>query len=88
MPLAALGQEQKQWLKSTRRWAIYRPDFQAILYESALDAGAQVEFGQKIARMDIETASVVLEDGSIVCGDLVIGADGVLLLTLLLISLF
>jgi 2-polyprenyl-6-methoxyphenol hydroxylase-like FAD-dependent oxidoreductase len=30
----------------------------------------------KIARIDIETAGVILEDGSTVSGDLVVGADG------------
>jgi 2-polyprenyl-6-methoxyphenol hydroxylase-like FAD-dependent oxidoreductase len=46
------------------------------LYQAALDAGARVEFGKKISKVDVERAASVLEDGITVARGLVVGADG------------
>jgi 2-polyprenyl-6-methoxyphenol hydroxylase-like FAD-dependent oxidoreductase len=76
------------WSSGDQALADYRPDFQELFYQAALDAGARIEFGKKIAIVDIDTAAVLLEDGSTMSGDLVIGADGKMPLLLIIILPF
>jgi salicylate hydroxylase len=59
-----------------RYWQIYRPDFQKVLAEGALKAGAKILFGKHVVQMDTEEGYVKLEDGTSLTGDVVICADG------------
>ena len=57
-------------------WQIYRPDFQRLLAAGAVNAGAHIQFGKKVTKVDAEAGNVILNDGTVVSGDLVICADG------------
>ncbi|PVH76516.1 FAD dependent oxidoreductase domain-containing protein [Cadophora sp. DSE1049] len=56
---------------------IHRADYQRILYDAALEAGADVRFGKKVVSVDISIPSLTIQDGPIVKSDLVVGADGI-----------
>ncbi|KAG7109955.1 FAD-dependent monooxygenase OpS4 like protein [Verticillium longisporum] len=58
-------------------WQIYRPDYHSILVEAAAKAGAVIRKGQTVVDYKPEEATVVLESGETVRGDLIIAADGV-----------
>ncbi|MCM2579789.1 geranylgeranyl reductase family protein [Streptomyces meridianus] len=63
---------------------INRPEFDQELVESAVDAGARVRTGATVSRVeqhgpsvpDRRTVAVVLNDGEVVLGRAVVGADG------------
>ncbi|KAL2208517.1 putative salicylate hydroxylase [Sarocladium strictum] len=57
-------------------WDIHRHDLIHALHARALQLGVQVRTNSKVVDIDFETPSVILEDGSILKGDLVVGADG------------
>lgn len=57
-------------------WQIYRPDLQRVLFEAVQKQGAKVEFGRKVIEVDVMAATCLLDDGTGVSGDLIIGADG------------
>jgi salicylate hydroxylase len=57
---------------------IHRADYQRILYEAALQAGAEVKFDKKVVSINTNTPSLTLEYGSIVRSDVIIRADGFL----------
>ncbi|KAF7554461.1 hypothetical protein G7Z17_g2931 [Cylindrodendrum hubeiense] len=58
-------------------WQVYRPDYHTVLLDAATAAGAKVRKGQTVVRYNPDEASVVLESGEVIRGDLVIAADGV-----------
>jgi salicylate hydroxylase len=55
---------------------LHRADYQRILYDAALEAGAKIEFGKKVVSIDQFAPSLTLEDGSIMTTDLIVAADG------------
>jgi salicylate hydroxylase len=55
---------------------IHRADLQRIFYDAAVKAGAQIRFESKVVSVDTSTSRLILEDGSAVMADLVVGADG------------
>ncbi|EGY16165.1 hypothetical protein VD0002_g1119 [Verticillium dahliae] len=58
-------------------WQIYRPDYHSILVKAAAKAGAVIRKGQTVVDYKPEEATVVLESGETLRGDLIIAADGV-----------
>lgn len=56
----------------TMRW-----DFDHVLFNKALDAGALNFSGQRIAEMDLEASQIKLVDGTLLRFGCLIGADGV-----------
>jgi salicylate hydroxylase len=55
---------------------IHRAEYQRLLFESALKAGAQVFFDTHVVDIETSHASIVLDDGRVIKGDIIIGADG------------
>lgn len=60
----------------TESWTFTRQRLQAILVQEALKADINVTVGCKVAAIDEEKPSVMLEDGSELRADIIIGADG------------
>ena len=56
---------------------IYRPDYHQLLLEAAQSRGVKVRKGCTVSSFNPEDASVTLQSGEIVRGDLLVGADGV-----------
>ncbi|KAG4441105.1 hypothetical protein IFR05_003395 [Cadophora sp. M221] len=56
---------------------LHRADYQKILYDAAVKAGASISFGRKVVSIDTSTPSLTLQDGSIINSDLIVGADGI-----------
>ncbi|QLY33322.1 FAD-dependent oxidoreductase [Nocardia huaxiensis] len=54
-----------------------RPDLMAALTGFACAAGADIRFDQPVIDIDPETATAILDDGTAVEDDLLIGADGI-----------
>lgn len=59
-----------------RYWQIYRPDFQKLLADGAVKAGAKIEYGSAVRDVDVENGSLTLGDGLTITADLVVCADG------------
>lgn len=60
-----------------RYWLIHRADYQRLLYDAALEAGAEVMLSSPIDSIDQRTPAVILKDGRKLESDLMIGADGI-----------
>jgi hypothetical protein len=60
----------------------HRADIHAGLLDAALKAGADIRTKSAVVKYDFETPSVTLENGSVIKGDIVIAADGTLLVGL------
>ncbi|KAF4304234.1 Monooxygenase FAD-binding protein [Botryosphaeria dothidea] len=58
-------------------WQVYRPDYHTALLNAALKRGIEVKKGCLVAEYRPEEGSVVLENGEVVKGDLIVAADGV-----------
>lgn len=58
-------------------WQVFRPDYHQVLLKEAEKRGIRVRKGCGVADYRPYDASVVLESGEVVQGDLVIAADGV-----------
>ncbi|KAL1310942.1 hypothetical protein AAFC00_001165 [Neodothiora populina] len=58
-------------------WVIHRADYLNLLHKAALDAGVQIRLACKVIDVDEEAVSVLLEDGTRLHSDLIIGADGI-----------
>ncbi|CZR69021.1 related to salicylate hydroxylase [Phialocephala subalpina] len=56
---------------------LHRADYQRILYDAAIQAGATVGFCKKFTDIEFDTPSVTLESGLKVPSDLIIAADGI-----------
>ena len=65
------------WEYGFPQWQCYRPDFQMILYDAAIEDGVQVKFGHKVKDVDVEKGELVFDDGSKVGADLIVAADGI-----------
>ena len=59
-----------------RHWVIHRADYQKVLADAAIAAGAEIKFSQRVAAVDSRTRTVTMQDGSTLQGDLIVGADG------------
>ncbi|CZR67497.1 related to salicylate hydroxylase [Phialocephala subalpina] len=57
-------------------WDIHRHDLIKALHSMALELGAEVRVQSRVSDLDFGTGSVVLQNGEVLQGDLVIGADG------------
>lgn len=57
-------------------WVVHRANLQIALYELAKDLGVNVKVGNGVKGYEEDTPSVMLEDGSVDQGDLVVAADG------------
>lgn len=57
-------------------WLIHRADYQKILLDKALEMGAEVKLNSLVNNIDCNIPAAILQDGSIIEGDLVLGADG------------
>ena len=55
---------------------MHRVDLQQCLYQRAIELGADVQLGSRVATVDTDHAKVSLESGDYVDGDLVVAADG------------
>jgi salicylate hydroxylase len=62
-------------------YVIHRANLQIAMYKLAVDLGVDIRLGQGVKEYDGERARVVLEDGMVVEGDLVVAADGMLSVT-------
>ncbi|KAH7119951.1 hypothetical protein B0J11DRAFT_590980 [Dendryphion nanum] len=58
-------------------WVVHRANLQIALYELAVDLGVEVHVGNGVKGYEEGTPSVILEDGSVDQGDLVVAADGI-----------
>ncbi|KAI5121804.1 hypothetical protein M0805_009796 [Coniferiporia weirii] len=55
---------------------IHHTDLMEMLYKLAVDAGARVSFGSRVASVNPAAASVTLHTGQEIFGDIIVGADG------------
>lgn len=56
---------------------IHRADYQNLLQEAAVEAGVNIRIDARVMTVDSEAVSVMLEDGSLLHSDLIVGADGI-----------
>lgn len=64
-------------------WDMHRADLQIGMYERAKELGVEFKFGALVTSTELETPSVTLSNGDRIDGDLIIAADGKLLLHLI-----
>lgn len=57
-------------------YVVHRAHFHEALHQRALQLGVVVDLDSRVVRYNEEQGSIVLADGSIFKGDLVIAADG------------
>lgn len=57
-------------------WQIHRADLHDVLLMKAQEMGLQISMGAKVSKYNQEAPSVVLEDGEVVRGDVILVADG------------
>jgi len=58
-------------------WNINRRDYQDVLANAAISAGAKIIFGVEITNIDVDGVIVKAADGRVWNADVVIGADGI-----------
>lgn len=54
----------------------HREDYHAVLLDAARKVGAEIRLGSMVKTVNFETTEVILVDGSVVKGDIIVGADG------------
>ena len=52
-------------------------DFRGILYDAAVEMGAEVRVGCGVASIDPMERTVTLASGEVVTADVIVGADGI-----------
>lgn len=57
-------------------YVVHRAHFHEALHQRALQLDVLVDLGCKVIQYNEESGSVILGDGSVVQGDLVVAADG------------
>ncbi|KAI8956700.1 putative monooxygenase [Daldinia sp. FL1419] len=57
-------------------WDLHRADLQEVLVRRARSLGVEIQLGADVQSVDSRRASVVMQDGQTVQGDLILGADG------------
>jgi salicylate hydroxylase len=55
---------------------IHRANFHSALHKRALDLGVTVKVASRVFGYKVDGPSIVLENGEVVSGDLVVAADG------------
>lgn len=55
---------------------IHRADYQNALLSEAKAAGATIRLGAELVDIDFDQNEVVLLDGRVIKGDIIVGADG------------
>lgn len=55
---------------------IHRADYQRVLVEECERLGVEVRLGTAAKDVSFESTEVVLRNGDVVAGDVIIGADG------------
>jgi salicylate hydroxylase len=68
---------QQTWEYGYPHWTCYRPDLQQLLAEAALQSGAKIEFGKRVADVDVEEGTIRFQNGMTTQPDLVVVADGI-----------
>ncbi|WPH01367.1 FAD-dependent monooxygenase OpS4 [Acrodontium crateriforme] len=58
-------------------WLIYRPDYQRVLYDAAVQAGAIVRFDVHVTKIDQDNTRLEIGNGEFLTPDLILGADGI-----------
>ena len=58
-------------------WLIHRADYQRILFDRAVELGAEVILSARVASLDQEKPSVTTTDGRVFEADVIVGADGI-----------
>ena len=61
---------------------IHRADLQLAMFERAKELGVQFMFNATVSQYDFESPSVTLLDGTRIEGDLIVAADGTLIMLL------
>ncbi|EXJ70575.1 uncharacterized protein A1O5_06645 [Cladophialophora psammophila CBS 110553] len=54
----------------------HRADYHATLHEEATRLGCEIQLGCEVQDVNFDQASVILNDGSVIAGDVVVAADG------------
>ncbi|CZR56825.1 uncharacterized protein PAC_06714 [Phialocephala subalpina] len=57
-------------------WQVHRADLHDALLEKATESGVVIQMGAKVQKYDWDAPSALLEDGSVVQGDVILAADG------------
>ena len=55
---------------------IHRADYHQILLDEATAVGAKIQLGATVVDVDFEKTEVLLDNGAVVQGDVIVGADG------------
>lgn len=67
-------------------YVVHRAHLHNALYQQAVALGVKTRLNSKVEEYDAETATIVLTDGKVFQGDLVIAADGKSMFIILLLS--
>lgn len=65
------------YLKNYSYFLIHRADYIQLLFNAAIEIGAEVLLNAKVKYIDDAATSVILHDGTVFKADLIIGADGI-----------
>jgi salicylate hydroxylase len=55
---------------------IHRQDYHAILLEEAQRLGAEIKLNSDVVKLNFDRTEVILSDGQVLKGDVIVGADG------------
>ncbi len=55
---------------------VQHDDLYEILYNKAIELGAEVRYNANVVDIDVENQQVTLENGKTLSGDVLVGADG------------
>jgi flavin-dependent dehydrogenase len=70
-------------MRLTRRYRlllIHRADLQQVLYQAAVERGITLRLGCPVVAIDDENVAVVLKGGERIEADVIVGADGKLMM--------
>ncbi|KAJ5799241.1 FAD binding domain protein [Penicillium psychrosexuale] len=57
-------------------WDLHRADLQTALVGRAIELGVEIRLDSEVVDIDFSTATVTLKGGELVCGDILLAADG------------
>ena len=55
---------------------VQHDDLYEILYNKAIELGAEIQYDAHVVDIDVESQQVTLQNGKTVSGDVIVGADG------------